>query len=150
MRAGHFALAQRQRGAVQPPGAEHSQPGDRAHHVHDGVNRADVVQVHGLDGFAVDGGFGLRQALEDGSALLTVTGGQRRSFDDLDHVRERARCRIAVDGDCGVRGGDSRALHTLSRQFVAVERQALELGRQVFDRDAGVDDGAEEHVAADA
>ena len=60
------------------------------------------------------------------------------------------RLRALGEVDVGLRGGDAGALHALGAERPAADAEAGDLAGDRVDVGAGVDEGAEQHVAADA
>ena len=52
---------------------------DAPYDIDDGVDRADLVEVHLVDGHLVDFGFGLRQAAKMSRAIFFVAGARALS-----------------------------------------------------------------------
>lgn len=140
-----------QRRAVQALDAEEAQAGDGAGDVDDGVERADLVELDGVGGNAVDARLRLGEAAEDREDGCLVGQRERRGLDDGGDVGQAA-VRLARLGevDVGERRGDPGAAHALGAQRPAVDAEPPQFGGEGIGIDAGVDEGAEQHVAADA
>ncbi len=100
---------------------EKAQAGKSPHHVNEGVDSADIVEVHGLYRLPVDLGFRLSQPLENPGALLPILARQAGLIDDLEHVAKRARGRCASHVDDSLSGCKTGAGHLSCREFIAVE-----------------------------
>ena len=85
---------------------------------------------------------------------------ERRSVDQHENLRERAMCRMTMPGfvimgiverrlfaaHMELGGADSPPDHTLSPDRLAIDREASERAPQIVERQAGVEQRAEDHV----
>ena len=177
MRAAHRAAAEVQRRGDDPIGAEPLEREDAADDVDDRVERADFVQVDVVDRHLVDVRFDRREPAEQRDRAIARRRRQRRAGDqplDLGDVPVRmvlrARARGRPRGRTGPRGrarpprhaagtcssschcvaAIARSLTRDADDRVVVETQAAERVAHGLERHAGVEAGAEEHVARDA
>ncbi len=118
-----LAAAQRQGRGVHRFHTQPLQAGHGADDVDDGVDRADLVEMHLLDGRAVHAGFGLGQALEDPQALSPDAPIQAAGGQQLRDVGQAPRFRRAARRDVHLAGPQRAALNGLHPQ--------IELARQV-------------------
>src|SRR5690606_13662321 len=140
----------RQRRAGQPLDAQLVQPGRRAGHVYQRIDRADLVEVHVLDRDAVHPRLGFGQRGDDSPRPLADGLGQPRSLDngvEVGGVAQRLRAR-RVDGD--VRGAQAVLADAPRLDGDAGYPQRIDGGLQALQRPPGVQQRAEQHVAADA
>ena len=122
----------------------------RAHHIHDRVHRADFVEMHLVRRRAMHLRLGLRQAREDPQGRLRHGGRQPGSHDDLRHLFQAAVMMRMLYFDHDVRAGDMLLADLARGERVAVEGQLRELIAKYVERQAGVHQRAEQHVAGDA
>ena len=122
----------------------------RADDVHDRIHRADFVEMHLLDGNLVNSGFRFGEPREN---LAGAFGGARRELRFLDTVENFGKSAVVMPlarCDFHVCGENLAALHLLGGNCPAFEAQFAQLGFDGAQIDAGVHQGAENHVAADA
>ncbi len=82
MRAGDGAVTGGKGGEADAIHAEEGEGEAGADDIGDGIEGADLVEVDGLGGGLVDGGFGFGEAREDGDGLLFNRGWQGAFVDD--------------------------------------------------------------------
>ncbi len=127
--------------------------GGDADDVDDGVDGADLVELDivGID--AVDRALGLGERVEHRLGTAAHAFGQVGAAEQLANVTG-GPVLVAVPGsfddDVRPRRRHAAALHTLERQRVAVDAEPGEGGEHGLAVGAGVDEGAEQHVAGDA
>ena len=132
--------------------------------VDDRVERADLVQVDLLHRHLMDRRFRFAEPLEHGLGALAPRGRQRRP---VDHVEDlwQVPVRVRLGGRGRVRGAWFRVEGTLVHrelrrrnagaqdlfraQFHLAQREAAEGVLQIVERQAGVEQRAERHVARD-
>ena len=84
------AAAHIQRRAHDRVGRKPLEPEHRADDVDDRIERADLVQVHLLDGHLMDRGFRLGQSLEQRLRTVAAAGDKRRAIDQREDLRQAA------------------------------------------------------------
>jgi len=127
------------------------EPDDRTDNVHQGVHRADLVEVDPVGGSAVDLRFDLGQPMEDGQALLLNYRGEGRAIDDAADVRKVAgRLFFLIQDDMDLCGRDARPPYLLARERITGEVKLRELRAQNLKGKPCVHEGAQGHVAGDA
>jgi len=125
--------------------------GHRRHHVDNGVDRPDLMEVDLLNGHAVRDGLRLGQAGEDAFGLRADGLGQLARVQNGQHVLEVPMRLVAgLDVDAEASGGevllrDLRGLDTDPGHVQAIENLA-----QPVNRGARVNQGADDHVAGGA
>ena len=158
-RVGQAAVGRRDRAPAGRHGTgdelvdlQRRQGGGDADDVDDGVDGADLVELHvpGID--TVDGSFGGGEGVEHRLRPVADEVGQVGGLEQLADLPRRAVrvVVVVVDDDVGPRGRHAAALHPLEGQRVAVDTQTTERLVHRAGVGAGVDEGAEEHVAGDA
>ena len=133
--------------------AEMAQANGGAHHVDDGVRRADFVEVDLLDRLAMDTRFHDRDGLEHGERPRPHVGGVASRFHQIPNRLDAPRWPFDAFGEPHGRPGAADAhLHRgFHRQFeLAGQRQLAEFAAQMRHRHAHVDERAQVHVAGDA
>ena len=130
--------------------AEQVEADRRADDVGDGIDGADFVEVHLLDRAAVDLGLGLGQLLEDAFGQIFLAGSERAA---VDHGRDVVQVAVFVLGlvlDRDLRGAEAFLFDFRADESAAGEAQGIDAGLDGGEFGAGVDEGAERHVAADS
>ena len=126
-----------------------SRPTADADDVGDAVEGTDLVEVDALERHAVDRRLGLGELAEDAPRQFALLRRQRRLGEDRLDVGQEAVVLLVGGLDGRLGRGEAAAVHPLDleldRQAERVERSADRVGGH-----AGVDDGAQDHVAADA
>ncbi len=153
MRRLHHSATNIERRRHDAVGAEPLQGVHGADDVDDGVEGADFMEVDLLDRHVVNRGLGFRQALEQ--CLRAIASGRRQcrlvdQLEDPGEVPMRMRIGPAVFADDKLRRRDPRPEHALRADLVAGDGEASERGLQPVERQAGVEQRAEHHVARDA
>ncbi len=126
------------------------EPGADADHVGDGVERADLVEVHVARVAAVHGALGDGQPLEGPGrevAHRRVEGGGGQQVAD---VAPGAVLHGVGQLDVAAGGGEAVAGDVLDAQRHRFGGDRVHRGLQHRDRDARAQQGAEQHVAAGA
>jgi hypothetical protein len=112
----------------------------------------------------MDGGFGFRQTLEQFARARPAAGAKGGAIDQGEDLRQRP---VHVPGivvvmmvpvmvvfrsflDDKPRRGNTSAKHLVGPHLDAIECEAAEGGAQIGERQAGVEAGAEKHVARNA
>jgi hypothetical protein len=94
-----------------------------AHDVDDGVDRADLVEMHLVGRDAMHVRLGLGQPLEHRAGALLDRVGQPAGADDPEDVAQAAlHVLLALHLHEGPRGAEGPAPHGLSRDRVALQR----------------------------
>ena len=148
MGAADKAAADREGGADDFFDTEGFESGEGAADIDDGIDAADFVEVDLVDGGVVDGGLRFADAGEDADGGLFDVVGEVAVLDDLADVGEVAFGGVVMDVHIDL-GGREAVLHDLAD--VEVEVLDVELGEFGFEGgggEAGIDEGAEHHVAA--
>ena len=158
-RGGHAELAVRDPNAAragrnrrhdQPLHAEQVPADGRADDVGNRVGRPDFVEMHLLDGRAVDLRLGLGQPGEDSPGDVLRTRRESAGVDQAQNVVQVAMdvFRLVLDRDLG--GPKSVFLDFLGHEPAAGQAERRDSIVQPIEGDAGVDQGPEGHVAADS
>ena len=179
VRAADGAAAQVQRRGDDAIGAEPLEREDAADDVHDRVERAHFVQVDVFDRHLVDVGLDGREAADQRDGAIARRRRERRPGDqpldpgdvpvrmvlrgatvlvaafalvsmDLPVLRRRHRAGRDPLVEHPPRRRDAGPQHARRRDVVVVEAEAAEGRAHGVQRDAGVEAGAEQHVARDA
>jgi hypothetical protein len=146
----HLAGADVERGAGEFVDAEKFEADAGADDVDDGIDRADFVKMDLLDGQVVDFGFGFGEAGEDFAGAFGGAGRELRFFNAIQNDRKPAVVMAFGGRDMHVRGENLAALHFFRGDGPAFETKFAQLGFDGAQIGAGVDQRAEDHVAADA
>ena len=162
VRGVHHPAADIQRRADDPVGAGPLHREHRADDVDDGVEGAHLVQVDLLHRHLMNRRLGFPEPLKHRLRLIAPFRRQRRAVDhreDLWQMTMRVRLRGRVQGswfrvqgplvDAELGRRDAGAENLLGAQFDIAERQAAQRALQVIERQAGVEQRAERHVARD-
>ena len=142
--------------------------------VDDRIERADFVQVDGVDRHLMDSGFNFREPLKHRLRAIASGGRQRGAIDEREDLRKasvrmmpRVRVMMIVRVVTVVMvfvrvivlvHGELRRRHTGAKDLLCVhvdttngvEREAAERARELVERQAGVDERAERHVSGNA
>ena len=143
-------MAHGDRRGDDPLDAQRVQRRGDADHVDDGVERADLVEldVGGVD--AVDRALGLGQHGEDPVGHVPHGVGQVGGVEQgADRADRTVLVAVLIGDDVGPRRRDPAALDALERQGVAVDAETAEGAGDGVAVGAGIDEGAEQHVAGD-
>ena len=141
---------QRQRRAHHALHAEQLEAGEHAHHVDDGVDAAQLVQVDAVAGSAVDGGLHFPEAPEDGAGAALDGGRDRARLQQGGNFRQMPFGGVVGDPDLDLQRADAGLLHPLRAELEAREMQVGQALPQLRLGDAGGKQRAQQHVAADA
>src|SRR5688572_26514704 len=147
---GHHAIPSRDGAAVDTGDAQELDRPDGSHDVEDRVHGPDLVQMHALDGRAVDGGFLFRDEREGGIRAPLYRFRSVGARDDLANLFEMTAVRLGRDLEIHFRARDPRALHLPDIDLYSVEPQALGQRAQPVGLEADRHEGAQRHVARDA
>ncbi len=118
--------------------------------VHDGVHGADFVEMNFLEGDIVDAGFGFAELDENRRGAVTNLGRKLRFLKNFENRAERAMLRLVFGLDLDVGGSHAVFPHFFGDEVPTGNLEAAEFGAEMFDVTAGVHQGAERHVAANA
>ena len=158
----HHAAADVERGRDDPLGAEPFHAEHRADDVDDRVERAHFVEMHFLHRHLMNLSLRLGEALKHLLGAIARGRRQRGPVDQFEDSRQvpvsvrslvrGARCvvRGAVFVDDELRGRHAGAQYLLRADVVTGHGKAAERALQLVERQAGVDERAERHVARDA
>lgn len=132
--------------------AQEVEPRHRSGHIHDRVHRADVVEADFIDRGAVSAGLSLGQPPEDARRGGFDPIGQPAPLQEAEDLGEVPVTTVGLSIHFNVNlGGPKRPLlHLPPRQPVAPEWEFRQLGPERVERDAGVHQGPQDHVAAGA
>ena len=137
------------RRTVHALNAEQFQRVAGARDVADGIHRANFVEVHLLDGHAVDLRFRRSQHFENVDRVRLGRLRQRRRFNHLDDVRQVAMLVLVLEFDVEFRSGDAVALDPFHGEACS-GAERVEPSEKCLSRRARVDQGRDGHVAGDA
>jgi len=146
----HAAGAGVESGAGKAFNAEEIETDRGANDVNNGVNGADFVEMNFFDGDIVDFSFGLAEAAEDFAGVFGGARSERCAVDHFQDVRKMAMMMRVASFDVNFCGGNGFAFDAFGGDGPAVEMELAQLGFEGGEFEAGVDEGAENHVAADA
>src|SRR6266403_1071088 len=134
----HFCCATSdvERGACEFLDAEGVKADAGAYDVYDRVDGADFVKMNLLKGHVVNAGFGFAQFFEDSGSALAHLRSEPRFFEDFEDRTEGAMLGLILCFDFDVGGG-----HAVLPDF---------FGGEMLNVAAGVNQGTESHVAANA
>ena len=144
------AAADRQRRAHDAVHAQSLERERDAAHLPDRVDRADLVEVHLLGVDVVDPGLGVREPPE---RLLRSLARPLRQVGGVDQRADRAPVALRLPrrrADGGVRGADRVPAHLLRAELESLDAQPGQTRADRLRIGAGVEEGAEQHVAGDA
>ena len=147
VRAAGRPAAERDRRGVQPVEAEVLEPGHDADDVGQRVQRADLVEVHGLRLDPVHPALGDREPLEHGERALADGGGQVGVEQQRADVGPGAVLGRLGRLDVHPGGAEAMAGDLLGNQADALDRQRGDGGGRHVEGNPGVDQRAEQHVA---
>ena len=118
--------------------------------VYDGIHSADFVEVHLLDRHLMNFGFRFGEA---GENLARAVGGARRELGFIYAVENDGKSAVVMafaGCDFHVRRENLAALHFFGGNRPAFEAQFAQFGFDGAQVGAGIHQGAQNHVAADA
>src|SRR5262249_8792930 len=110
---------------------------------------ADLVEVDLLQGHPVRGRLGLGQAAEDAQGEVALALAQPAAPEDLLDVGQVAVGVLLGGVDVDLRGGEAALAH-LGDVEAAGPAEGVEAPADGFGIDAGIEEGGQRHVAADA
>jgi hypothetical protein len=117
--------------------------------VDDGVDAADLVEVDGGGRPAVQAALGLGQEPEHPLRPLPHPLGQAGLLDEPGDVAVRAGDAVGLGFHVGLRGGQAAPHDEVGLERPAADRQPLENAGHLVEGGAGVETGAQRHVAGD-
>jgi len=129
--------------------------------VDDRIDCADLVKVDLVSGEAMDLTFGPGYTFEDSHGTLPHPGGESAALDQITDGAEGlvfmrrvivmvVVCRLVIVAHVELRAGDLGFLGTLDVEVIAVEVEFTQLGFERGEVDSQIEQGADEHIAADA
>src|SRR5262245_38570848 len=136
---------------------------NRAHDVDDGINSADLVKMDLVGQRSVNRSLHFTESRKQGLRTCLASRAQPRAVDEGVNLRERSVCvRLECDStmrvmvmlaaavlaaDLELRRRDSRTLDTLGPDGLPIDGQASQRRPDVIDRNACIDQRADDHVA---
>src|SRR6267154_753445 len=148
----HFCCATSdvERGAGEFLDAEGVKADAGAYDVYDRVDGADFVKMNLLKGHVVNAGFGFAQFFEDSGSALAHLRSEPRFFEDFEDRTEGAMLGLILCFDFDVGGGHAGLPDFFGGESPARDLQAAQFGAEMHNVAAGVNQGTESHVAANA
>ena len=151
MRRARRAAARRQPAREDALDPERFEGGERADHVHDRIDAADLVEVRVLAlGDAVYGALRFAEQFEGRDGALADACRQRRRLDHRDDPARGPRGLRRLDAHVRLRRREARAAHGRGVERPALDRQGAQRLAHGLEVRARVEGGAEQHVAGGA
>jgi len=145
-----LAAADVEDGAGKFVNAEKFETDGGADDIEDGVDRSDFVEMDLVYRDLVDFGFGFGEAGENFSGTIGGAGGEGSISDALEDDREVAMMVVFAGVDFDVGGEEGSPLDFFGGDGPVFEAEFAEFGFDGAEGGTGVDQGAEDHIAADA
>ena len=149
MSSAHHAGAGGHRAGPDVVDAQHLEGGARPHHVDDGVEATQLVEVDLLGRTPVEPALDLGHGGEDGLGPIADPLGKAGLDDQARDVGVGAHDGGLVGSDVDLGGGHARPQHGLGFQLPSAHRQPPEQGPDLVEVGAGIDQAPEGHVAGD-
>ena len=124
--------------------------GGHAHDVDDGVETADLVEVHVVDGHPVERRLDLGQGRERGQGPFRDPGGQACAGDDGGDLGVGPGRPVLLGAHHGTGPGDAASEHALDVERPPAHREPPEQPPHLADVGSCVDERSEGHVPGDA
>ena len=150
MAGGDHAPPHGQRAAKDPGDPQVLQAVRHSHHIHDGVQGPQFVEVDRFQGLAVNAGLNLPQETEGGKAPGLDRFGQTRRLDQGANLPVGAG-RLGRPGlNLHLDAGEVLLGHPAGREGDPGQPQGREQPLQLFHRQPQINQGPQGHIAADA
>ncbi len=144
------AVAHRQRRDQHAVDAELLEAPRSADNINDRIDRADFVEVNVIGRRVVNLRLGLREHFEDCDRALADRRGQRRRVDQRANLAEVTLGLRLRHGDIELERRDSAESFAPRREPVAGQRHRLDRALEFAKIRAAIENGADDHVAAEA
>ena len=149
MRRVEDSRAEVDRGSGRSLHAEEMAAEHRAHHVHNRIHHADLMELHIRGTYSMGRALRPRQSVKDLPAPVFHPRRKLAGRDDpLDAAERDRRAESVPHHHLHLRGGEAAPHHCLAFQIIGVDGDGFEPVNQVLERQAGINQRAQDHIPA--